>query len=64
MKLTKTLNAVGRDVFVKYFYVFGNMADEDCMELFTENYTEKSKKKESLVQKLFSATEKNLRLCK
>ena len=44
MDLTKTLNAVGKAVFVKYYYVFANMPYEDCMEMFTENYTEKSKK--------------------
>lgn len=44
MDLTKTINAVGKAVFVKYFYVFAYMTEEDCMEMFTENYTERSKK--------------------
>lgn len=44
MNLNKTLNAVGKAVFVKYYYVFMNMPTNDCMEMFTEDYTEKSKK--------------------
>ncbi len=44
MVLTKTLNAVGKAVFAKYFYIFAYMTKEDCMEIIAEDYTEKSKK--------------------
>ncbi len=44
MNLEKTLNAVGKAIFVKYYFVFANMSNEDCREMFTENFTEKSKR--------------------
>ncbi len=44
MNVEKCLKGVGKAVFIKYYYVFANMPYEDCMEMFTENYTEKSKK--------------------
>lgn len=44
MDLEKTLNSVGKAVFVKYYFVFANMSNEDCLEMFTENFTEKSKR--------------------
>lgn len=44
MDLEKRLNAVGKAVFVKYYFVFANMDNEDCMEMFTENFTENTKR--------------------
>lgn len=42
--MEKYLKVIGKAVFIKYYYVFENMSDEDCLEMFTENYTEGSKK--------------------
>lgn len=44
MDVEKYLKVIGKAVFIKYYYVFANMPNEDCIEMFTENYTEKSKK--------------------
>ena len=44
MNVEKCLKVVGKAVFIKYYYVFANIPDEDHMEMFMENYTEKSKK--------------------
>lgn len=44
MDMEKTLNAVGKVIFVKYYFVLANMSNEDCLEIFTENFTEKSKR--------------------
>ena len=44
MDVIKSLNIVGKATFAKYFYIFGYMTEEDCMEMITEDYTEKSKK--------------------
>ena len=43
MDLEKTLKAVGKATFVKYYYVFANMDTEDCWEMFTENLSKKTK---------------------
>lgn len=45
MDLEKRLNVVGKAVFVKYFYVFANMSYKECREMFTENFTKKSKRR-------------------
>lgn len=44
MDLEKRLNAVGKAVFVKYYYIFANMDNADCIAMITENFTEKSKR--------------------
>lgn len=45
MDLEKRLNAVGKVIFVKYFYVFANMSYKECREMFAENFTKKSKRR-------------------
>lgn len=58
MDVTKTLNAVGKAVFAKYFYVLAYMTEEDCMEVITENYTEKTKKRKIAAGKAIFAYRK------
>ena len=44
MDVTKNLKIVGKATFAKYFYIFAYMTEEDCVEIISEEYTEKSKK--------------------
>lgn len=44
MDVKKSLKAIGKDLFVKYYYVFSCMSFEDCMEVIPEEYTETSKR--------------------
>lgn len=54
MDLEEKLNMVGKAVFVKYFYVFANMSYKECREMFTENFTKKSKRsRTSLAKAIF-----------
>lgn len=64
MDLNKTLNAVGKAVFVKYYYIFMNMKSEDCLEMFTENYTDKSKKNRVYSAKMIFRERKELKALK
>jgi len=43
MDLLRTLNSIGKSVFVKYYYNFKNESREFCIAAFTENYTDKAK---------------------
>lgn len=56
MDLEKTLKAVGKATFVKYYYVFAHMDSEDCWEMFTENISKKTKQgKTSNAKAIFRA---------
>lgn len=44
MNLIKTLDRVGQEFFVKYYYDFRDKSYDECFECFTENYTNDDKK--------------------
>ncbi len=51
MNLEERLNRVGKAVFVKYFYRFANLSHEECREMYTENFTKKSKRSRTALAK-------------
>lgn len=43
MDLVRTLNSVGKAIFVKYYYDFKTKTREDCIACFVESFTDKAK---------------------
>lgn len=44
MDLEEKLNAVGKTIFVKYYFILSNLPEERCLNVFMENFTKKSKR--------------------
>lgn len=43
MDLVRTLNSIGKAIFVKYYYDFKTKSREACIGCFSESFTDKAK---------------------